>query len=259
MAHPRNPSAARSAAPDIALDHVAFGVGDVEEVTPLLVDELGGRASEGGPGAGFLFWQWRYAGGGRIEVIRPHGPPGGFLHRFLAQRGPGIHHVTFKVSDLASAAERARALDYTVVGYDDSNPGWKEFFLHPKQAQGIVVQLAESIPALDNALDPDWRFPAAGANPPPPVALVALQLSARSGAAARRQWGALLGGLCQEAKNELRFRWNDSPIQIAVQIDPTASEGPLAIEVAANRPLRLPEGRDPVLGARFLRTPLPPV
>ena len=30
------------------------------------------------------------------------------MHRFLAARGPGIHHVTFKVADIVAAAERVR-------------------------------------------------------------------------------------------------------------------------------------------------------
>src|SRR3989442_12626720 len=68
----------------------------------------------------------------------------GFLHRFLARRGPGVHHVTFLVPSLAAACARAEAEGYEIVGRDESDSGWMTAFLHPKQALGIVVQLAQS-------------------------------------------------------------------------------------------------------------------
>jgi catechol 2,3-dioxygenase-like lactoylglutathione lyase family enzyme len=68
------------------------------------------------------------------------------MYRFLAARGPGIHHVTFNVPDIVAAAERVRRFGYEVVGYNDEFAYWKELFLHPKQALGIVVQLAEEHP-----------------------------------------------------------------------------------------------------------------
>ena len=48
--------------------------------------------------------------------------PDGFLHRFLAMRGPGPHHVTFKVRDIRASLEEARACGYTPVGFDDRSP-----------------------------------------------------------------------------------------------------------------------------------------
>src|SRR3990172_4107073 len=93
---------------ECVLDHVAFGVPEVDAVAPFLVGELGGRPYEGGPGLGFLWWQWSFAGGGRVEVIAPHGPPGGFVHRFLERHGPGVHHVTFKVPELCASAGPTR-------------------------------------------------------------------------------------------------------------------------------------------------------
>ena len=74
---------------------------------PWLVGELGGAPFAAGPGLGFRFWQLAFARGGLIEVLEPDGPPDGFLHRFLAARGPGIHHVTFKVPDLRAADRSA--------------------------------------------------------------------------------------------------------------------------------------------------------
>jgi hypothetical protein len=142
------------------------------------------------------------------------------------------------------------------VGYDDRNPGWKEAFLHPKRAQGIVVQLAQSEPSLDWSIDRSWRFPAVAAARPP-VAWRALVLAARDAESAQRQWGEMLGGAFERSRagaRRLAFRWPGSPLRIEVEVDPSAPEGPRAVEVAAGRPLALPEGPHPVLGVPFLQT-----
>jgi methylmalonyl-CoA/ethylmalonyl-CoA epimerase len=234
---------------EAVLDHIAFGVPDVEPVAELLAGHLGGRARGSGPGGGFVFWQWEFAGGGAIEIIVPDGPPGGFLHRFIAARGAGPHHVTFKVRDFHGALDRARAHGYEPVGIDDRNPGWQEAFLHPKQAQGIVVQLAHSDHELEEA---DWdealrpAFPAT-CTAPETVKVVGLLLSARSEERARRLWENLLGGAPERERDRIAFRWPDSPLRIAVRVQPDAEEGPLALELAAERRLALPEGPHPAL------------
>ena len=239
----------------VLLDHVAFGVADVADVVPLVVGELGGSERGAGPGGGFQFWQWEFAGGGALEILEPHGPPGGFLHRFLEARGgPGPHHLTFKLPDIRAAMERARAMDYDVVGFDDSSPSWIEAFLHPKQAQGIVVQLVESHP---DESDGSWTappYPPAPRERPEPARLVGLRLSARSETRARRQWQELLDGRVEEDAGALVFRWPDSPLRVAVQVDASQPEGPIALEVASERELRLPEGPHPALGLPIVRS-----
>jgi catechol 2,3-dioxygenase-like lactoylglutathione lyase family enzyme len=237
------------------LDHVAFGVPDAAPAVPFLVGELGARPYEGGPGMGFLWWQWSFAGGGRVEVISPHGPPGGFLHRFLERQGPGVHHVTFKVPKLSAALERVRAHGLDVVGHDERNPGWKEAFLHPKQAHGIVVQLAESYPSLDAGVDPNCRFPDAPPAPDIQATLAGVVLSMHDPGAARRQWGDVLAGTVEASHGALSFRWSDSPVAIVVEIDPRAPEGPKRLELACPRRLALPEGPHPILGIELRQLP----
>jgi catechol 2,3-dioxygenase-like lactoylglutathione lyase family enzyme len=238
--------------PRFLLDHVAIGVRAVDAAAPFLVGDLGGRPVGSGPGVGFRFWQWEYEGGGRIEVLEPDGPPGGFLHRFLDRRGPGVHHVTFKVPSLEAAVRRAAALGYEVVGVSTEWPGWKEAFLHPKQAQGIVVQLAESHPELEPPEVPRYAYPQVASPAREPVRLLGLRLAAHDALRARRQWGELLGAAVEERGAELVFRWPDSPLRIAVAPGAAADEGPLCLEVAARHGLALPEGPHPALGTAFV-------
>jgi catechol 2,3-dioxygenase-like lactoylglutathione lyase family enzyme len=238
------------------LDHIAFGVPDVAPVAELLAGHLGGRERSSGPGNGFVFWQWEFARGAAIEIIVPDGPPDGFLHRFIAARGPGPHHVTFKVPDIHAAADRARAMGYVLTGFDDRWPAWKEVFLHPKSAQGIVVQLAEVHPELE----PDAEtgdlvrppFPVTRVAPDT-VSVVGLLLSSRSEERARRQWQTLLGGALTRERDRLVFGWPESPLRIAVRIQPDAEEGPIALELAARRRLALPEGPHPALSLPLLQ------
>ena len=170
------------------------------------------------------------------------GPPDGFLHRFLARGGPRVHHLTFKVPSLDAICARAASLGYGVVGIDRSDPHWQEAFLHPKQAQGIVVQIVESQPRPD---EQDWPEP----KPRDDAARVrGLRLSARSGDAARRQWGELLGGAGWISGDALLFRWPESPLVVLVDVDPAREEGPRWIELDSARDLALPDG--PYPGAR---------
>src|SRR5262249_14077797 len=150
-------------------------------------------------GREFRFGTWRYDGGGKIEVIEPIGRDG-FLHRFLAARGPGIHHVTFHVPSLDDACERARTRGYDIVGDDDSYDAWKTAFLHPKQALGIVVQFAQPSGGLNGRR---WRPPATVSHPPAPVTVVGLRLRVSDAARARGQWEGILRGTCEERDGSL--------------------------------------------------------
>lgn len=143
------------------LDHVALALPDRSPFWATFAGDLGGRWVGGGETlGGFAFGQLRYADGMKVEAIEPFPPGGhGFLDRFLASSGPGPHHLTFKVDDLEAAVDRARAAGWEPLGIDLRSGAWKEAFLHPRHACGIVVQLAWSAGELDDPAPP-W-LPAA--------------------------------------------------------------------------------------------------
>jgi methylmalonyl-CoA/ethylmalonyl-CoA epimerase len=132
-------------------DHVSMAVHDIDATAPL-ISLLEGTHFEGGVSAkGDFRWdQYDLPGSGRIELIAAIDPdPQHFIRRFLAERGEGLHHLTFKVHNLREAVDRATQLGFTVTGFDDSLDDWKEAFLHPKSAYGVLIQLAE-FPAGDD-------------------------------------------------------------------------------------------------------------
>jgi catechol 2,3-dioxygenase-like lactoylglutathione lyase family enzyme len=121
-----------------------------------------------------------------------------FLRRFLARHGPGPHHLTFKVPKLVAALEECERFGLEPVNIDTSDPFWLEAFLHPKQATGIVVQLAEAPQSWDSPAPADfpatlrWRADGSG-----PIAAGGLDRIAHVVAdldAATALFGDLLGG-----------------------------------------------------------------
>ena len=241
----------------IRFDHIAIGMSRMVDATEMLVGMLGGVPAYGQPSGVFRWGSWTFEGGGAIEILEPMGDHG-FLHRFLDERGPGVHHVTFTVPSLDEVSARAERAGYDVVGRDDTDPEWKEAFLHPKQALGIVVQFAESAGG-DDGPETHWQPPPGPPDPPAPVTIVGLRLRAHSRERARRQWETVLEGHPSEGpEGELIYRWPDSPMRLAVEIDPARDEGPVAIELASDRAIALPDGPHPALGTAFRRVRISP-
>ncbi len=126
-------------------DHVSMAVADLDSAAPLLT-LLGAGYFDGGlsPHGDFEWVQYALPGWGTLELIAPVGnDPDHFINRFIRERGEGLHHLTFKVFDITNAVRRASELGFTVTGFDDSNADWKEAFVHPKSASGVLIQLAE--------------------------------------------------------------------------------------------------------------------
>jgi len=86
-----------------------------------------------------------YDGGGpRIELLESTSPDGP-IGRHIASRGPGIHHVCYRVTDLRATLARLAAAGVRLI---DAAPrpgagGCQVAFVHPKGAGGVLVELSE--------------------------------------------------------------------------------------------------------------------
>jgi methylmalonyl-CoA/ethylmalonyl-CoA epimerase len=127
-------------------DHVSVAVQSIGSAASLL-RLVGASHFDGGISsvAAFRWDQYRLPGAGVLELIAPLDPDDAthFINRFIEERGEGLHHLTFKVRDLDLAIARAEGLGFAVVGVDTSDAEWKEAFVHPKSANGVLIQLAE--------------------------------------------------------------------------------------------------------------------
>jgi methylmalonyl-CoA epimerase len=83
-------------------------------------------------------------GGSFIQLLGALGPetPVG---RFLATRGPGVHHVAYRVDDIGAVLERLRAEGVPLID-ETPRPGSRGTtiaFVHPKGMGGVLVELVQ--------------------------------------------------------------------------------------------------------------------
>jgi methylmalonyl-CoA epimerase len=126
------------------LDHIAVAAWKIEEALPGWL-RLGFEraATEDVPGQGVrvAFLEMK---GGHVELLEPLGE-GSPLKGFLEKRGPGLHHVAFKVDgieDKMAGLGRAGAQLLSDKPREGSR-GTRVCFMHPKSAGGVLVELVE--------------------------------------------------------------------------------------------------------------------
>ena len=129
----------------IRLDHVAVLIEDLEEALVFWQEKLGLKLdhietiSSMSVKIAFL-----PLGESEIELVQPTTEDSG-LAKFLAKRGPGLHHICLEVKDISAKLEDLKGkgvnlIDQEPVSMDD---GRKLAFIHPKSAGGVLVELYE--------------------------------------------------------------------------------------------------------------------
>jgi len=123
--------------------HVGIAVTSLAEALPFYRDVLGlvPGHPETADGASIVSLHFGDVDVELLEPIDPASP----VAKFLARRGPGIHHVCYRVPDLDAALARCRKAGYRLI---DETPrrgagGHRIAFLHPKATHGILLELTE--------------------------------------------------------------------------------------------------------------------
>ncbi len=129
------------------IDHISLAVKDFEKARSFLVNLLGAVPGAGATDEKMKFtWEVFSLGDlSRIELVTPTGE-GSFLDGFLKKREGGFHHITLEVPDLDKARARLKKENIPFFEGNDYGDAWKEIFIHPKDAFGMLVQLAEFRP-----------------------------------------------------------------------------------------------------------------
>ena len=123
--------------------HVGIAVPDIEAALAFYRDVLGvvPHPAESADGANIVSLT---LGESEIELLSPQRPDSP-IARFLERRGPGIHHICYRVPDLDRALEACRHAGYRLV--DDiprtGAAGRRIAFIHPKATAGILLELTE--------------------------------------------------------------------------------------------------------------------
>lgn len=128
-----------------ALDHTGIAVVDLDASIVFYRDVLGmpcvhrETLVDQGVEAALLD-----VGESHVELIAPLGPGTG-VARFLEQRGPGLHHVAYRVDDIEAVLASLSAAGVRLI---DERPragirGSRVAFLHPTAAGGVLTEIVE--------------------------------------------------------------------------------------------------------------------
>ena len=130
------------------IDHVGVAVEDIEAALVLYRDALGmplvhrETVAEQGGDAALLD-----VGDGHVELLQPLGPETA-VGKFLSSRGPGLHHVAYRVEDVE---QTLGALAEAGLRLIDERPrtgirGSRVAFVHPASTGGVLTEIVQRAP-----------------------------------------------------------------------------------------------------------------
>lgn len=131
------------------LDHIGIAVADLDEALAFYRDALGLEISPPeevvSQGVRVHFVKAGEAALELLEATAASSP----IARFVARRGPGLHHITLRVPDLDAALAELKGRGVRLI---DAAPrpgahGTRVAFIHPSSAHGVLVELSQHDPA----------------------------------------------------------------------------------------------------------------
>ncbi len=135
------------------IDHIAIAVRDYERARDFFSDIFGAvpGTSAVDRGMGYLWQNFSLGNLTRLELLAPRGERS-FLDNFLANREGGVHHITLHTLDILLARAHLESKGVPYFGFADLGQAWKELFIHPRDAFGVLIQIAQFRPD-------DWISP----------------------------------------------------------------------------------------------------
>jgi|TARA_B100001079_G_scaffold103699_1_gene88996 methylmalonyl-CoA epimerase len=129
----------------LGIEHIGIAVESLDKSAPFWREVLGisHRTTEIVESEGVVTDIYD-TGSGKVELLSAlseDSPVG----KFLAKRGPGIHHICLQVDDIRGAIVELKAAGVELVKDEPSvgAEGYLVVFVHPRSAGGVLVELAE--------------------------------------------------------------------------------------------------------------------
>ena len=128
------------------INHIAIIVPDLEGALAFWRDTLGLDLThtEDVPSQESLV-AFLPVGEGEVELVKPTTETSGAA-KFLAKRGPGLHHIALEVDDLEALLARLKAKGVRLINDIpvEAAGGNRAAFIHPESASGVLVELYET-------------------------------------------------------------------------------------------------------------------
>ncbi len=131
--------------PITRIDHVSFATASIDDSLRWFTAIFGAREvrRQRVEAEQYTFAELEIPNGQiKFELIEPLGEDS-FVAKFLRERGPGFHHITVEVGDVEAAAAGLRAQGIAPFGGVTGSPGWRQTFIHPRDSNGVLIQLFE--------------------------------------------------------------------------------------------------------------------
>jgi methylmalonyl-CoA/ethylmalonyl-CoA epimerase len=79
-----------------------------------------------------------------IELLCPYGEDGP-IHKFIEKKGEGIHHLCFKVPDVAAKCKELQEKGFVLINKEPvpGAGGCLVNFIHPKSTGGVLIELSQ--------------------------------------------------------------------------------------------------------------------
>lgn len=131
----------------LRIDHVSLAVKNYKKAAEFFTKILGAIPQTHGRDSNLqYYWEiFKLGDLSRLEIIRPTGKES-FLRNFFKKKESGIHHLTLQSPDIEKTRIILENNNIPYFGYKNYFNSWKEIFIHPKDAFGVLLQIAEFNP-----------------------------------------------------------------------------------------------------------------
>jgi len=142
----------------LRIDHVSLAVKDYEGAVEFFTKILGAVSQYNGTDNNLKYYWETFALGdlSRFEIIKSTGE-GSFLKKFLKDKQGCIHHLVLQTPNIEMTKEILEKNNIPYFGYQNYRDRWKELFIHPKDAFGVLLQVAEF--KASDWLSPSYSMP----------------------------------------------------------------------------------------------------
>src|SRR5258705_3785285 len=134
------------------LDHIGIAVRDLPAALAFYRDALG-LEIEGSEDVSSQRVRAHFVpvGESSLELLEATTPDSA-IAKYIEQRGPGLHHITLRVDDIAAALHQLKARGVRLID-EQPRPGAEDAlvaFIHPSSAHGVLVELKQSVRSQDD-------------------------------------------------------------------------------------------------------------